>query len=87
MLRFTILKAQAFGGGLAPAVATAMVDRLGPRSPGYYIIVIAFISLLGLLFVAPRTPVPFAVVRGEDIFRSSEDEGSESSDSKDMELT
>mmetsp|Transcript_27180 Transcript_27180/g.56600 ORF Transcript_27180/g.56600 Transcript_27180/m.56600 type:complete len:557 (+) Transcript_27180:153-1823(+) len=69
--------AQACGGGMAPAIATEMVDRLGPESPGYYIMVIAGISLVGLLFVAPRKPVQFAVVDGEDS-ESIENEGSES---------
>jgi len=70
--------AQACGGGMAPAIATEMVDRLGPESPGYYITVIACISLVGLLFVAPRKPVQFAVVDGGEDSESIENEGSES---------
>jgi len=70
--------AQACGGGMAPAIATEMVDRLGPESPGYYLMVIACISLVGLLFVAPRKPVRFAVVDGGEDSESIENEGSES---------
>ena len=55
--------AQAFGGGMAPAIATEMVDRLGPQSPGYYITIVAFISLVGLCFVAPRKPVHFQILQ------------------------
>lgn len=58
--------AQALGGGMAPAIATIMVDRLGPESPGYYISIIAIIAVVGLLCVAPRSPVHFTVLQGED---------------------
>eukprot|EP00584_Thalassiosira_punctigera_P005370 CAMPEP_0172544072 /NCGR_PEP_ID=MMETSP1067-20121228/14310_1 /TAXON_ID=265564 ORGANISM="Thalassiosira punctigera, Strain Tpunct2005C2" /NCGR_SAMPLE_ID=MMETSP1067 /ASSEMBLY_ACC=CAM_ASM_000444 /LENGTH=535 /DNA_ID=CAMNT_0013330575 /DNA_START=148 /DNA_END=1755 /DNA_ORIENTATION=- len=75
--------AQACGGGMAPAIATEMVDRLGPKSPGYYMTVIACISLVGLLCVAPRKPVRFTVLHGEDDLDSIEEEGSESTKSID----
>lgn len=64
--------AQACGGGMAPAIATEMVDRLGKETPGYYITVMACISLVGLFFVAPRKPVHFTVLQGEDDSESSE---------------
>ncbi|KAL7540984.1 hypothetical protein ACHAXR_010538 [Thalassiosira sp. AJA248-18] len=64
--------AQACGGGMAPAIATEMVDRLGPESPGYYITIMACIALVGLLFIAPRKPVHFMVLQGEDDLRCSE---------------
>ena len=68
--------AQACGGGMAPAIATEMVDRLGPQSPGYYIMGVACIAMVGLLCVAPRSPVHFSVLQGEDddIMRSSDEE-------------
>ena len=58
--------AQACGGGMAPAIATEMVDRLGPESPGYYLLVIAAIAVVGLLCIAPRRPVHFTALQGED---------------------
>ena len=58
--------AQACGGGMAPAIATEMVDRLGPESPGFYLTVIACIALVGLLCVAPRKAVHFTILEGED---------------------
>mmetsp|Transcript_7782 Transcript_7782/g.17562 ORF Transcript_7782/g.17562 Transcript_7782/m.17562 type:complete len:554 (-) Transcript_7782:32-1693(-) len=63
--------AQACGGGMAPAIATEMVDRLGTETPGYYITVMAGISLVGLLCVAPRVPVHFTALQGEDDSESS----------------
>ena len=52
---------------MAPAIATELVDRLGPESPGYYITIIASIALFGLLCIAPRSPVHFSVInQGED---------------------
>ena len=62
---------------MAPAIATEMVDRLGPESPGYYIMAIAFISLVGLLFVAPRNPVQFTALQGEDDSESGSERGEE----------
>lgn len=58
--------AQALGGGLAPAVATYMFDQLGPTSPGYYISLFAFISLVGLLCVAPKKPTHFVLPCEDD---------------------
>ena len=50
---------------MAPAIATYMVDKLGPNSPGYYLSAFAFVSLVGLFCVAPRKPTHF-VLSGED---------------------
>ena len=59
--------AQACGGGLAPAIATELVDSYGSQSPGYYITTIASISLIGLLCIAPKSPVHFSVLQqGEE---------------------
>lgn len=58
--------AQALGGGMAPAIATELVDKAGPTSPGYYLTVVATIALVGLWCVAPRSPVHFSVLNGED---------------------
>lgn len=63
--------AQACGGGLAPAIATEMVDRLGPESPGFYMMGIACIALVGLFLVAPRKPVHFTILQqGDEDFDS-----------------
>lgn len=45
--------AQATVGGLTPALATFMVDSLGPSSPGIILSVVAFLALFGLWAVAP----------------------------------
>jgi len=58
--------AQACGGGLAPAIATELVDRVGVESPGYYITIIASIALIGLLCIAPRSPVHFSVLSSKE---------------------
>ena len=58
--------AQALGGGIAPAIATELVDKVGSTSPGYYLTIIATIALVGLCCVAPRAPVHFSVLNGED---------------------
>lgn len=58
--------AQALGGGMAPAIATELVDKAGPTSPGYYLTIVATIALVGLWCVAPRSPVHFSVLNGED---------------------
>ena len=80
--------AQACGGGMAPAIATEMVDRIGPESPGYYLMVIAFIALTGLLCVAPRKPVHFSVLQqGEDEMNQSMENDSETASLGDRELT
>ena len=47
--------AQATVGGLTPALATIMVDALGPSSPGILLTFLAVVGLLGL-WVAPPLP-------------------------------
>jgi MHS family proline/betaine transporter-like MFS transporter len=64
------------GGGLAPAAATELVDSFGSEVPGYYITIVAVISLTGLCIVAPRLPAHFSLV-GEDDFDYSEDDSEE----------
>ncbi|KAL7492101.1 hypothetical protein ACHAWT_002613 [Skeletonema menzelii] len=64
---------QVLGGGVAPAAATELVDKLGAQVPGYYITIVAVISLMGLCVVAPRLPVHFSVVQGQDDFEYDED--------------
>jgi len=59
--------AQFLGGGLSPAIATEMVDRLGPDSPGYYVLCVSSVAIIGLLCVAPRRPMHFSVIQGDDI--------------------
>ena len=44
---------QATVGGLTPALATFLVDSLGPASPGIILFVVSFVALLGLWVVAP----------------------------------
>lgn len=68
--------AQALGGGLAPAIATEMVDNWGPDSPGYYISIIALIALVGLYSVAPGKPSHFV---NEDDYSQTDLEGGEQS--------
>ena len=58
--------AQALGGGMAPAIATMLVDKNGATSPGYYLTIVASIALVGLYCVAPKSPVHFSVLQGED---------------------
>lgn len=48
--------AQAFAGGLSPAVATVLVDSLGPNSPGWLITFFAVVGIIGLRVVAPEKP-------------------------------
>jgi MHS family proline/betaine transporter-like MFS transporter len=45
--------AQATVGGLTPALATIMVDSVGPSSPGFLLTALASVGLVGLWFVAP----------------------------------
>ena len=73
--------AQALGGGIAPAIATVMVDTLGSDSPGYYMSVVACIALVGLCFVAPRKPVHFTILQQGD------DEGEMDAPGEDLTLT
>jgi hypothetical protein len=47
--------AQCMAGGTAPTIATAMVDSLGATSPGWYLTILAVISIVGLL-LAPNLP-------------------------------
>ena len=72
---------QVFGGGVAPAAATELVDHLGAQVPGYYISIVCVISLVGLCFVAPRLPVHFSVVQGQDqddfVYNEHEEEENE----------
>lgn len=68
---------QVLGGGLAPAAATELIDKFGHEVPGYYISIVAVLSLIGLCCVAPRRPVHFSVVQGEDNFNYDEDEADE----------
>jgi MHS family proline/betaine transporter-like MFS transporter len=65
---------QVLGGGLAPAIATELIDSFGAEVPGYYITIVAVVSLIGLCFVSPRLPAHFSLVQGEDDFDYSEDE-------------
>jgi MHS family proline/betaine transporter-like MFS transporter len=48
--------AHAIAGGSAPSIATLMVDKWGPNSPGWLLTGLALLSLLGLLVVAPPPP-------------------------------
>jgi MFS family permease len=43
-------------GGITPFLATVLVDRVGPGSPGWVVSVYAAISMAGLLCVAPPPP-------------------------------
>ena len=45
--------------------------------PGYYITVVAVISLMGLCVVAQRLPVHFSVVQGQDEFVYDEEDEDE----------
>jgi MFS transporter, MHS family, proline/betaine transporter len=47
--------AQATIGGLTPALATWMVDHVGPASPGYLLTALATVSRLGLWVVKPAS--------------------------------
>jgi hypothetical protein len=51
---------------MAPAIATVLVDKSGTTSPGYYLTIMATIALIGLCCVAPRSPVHFTVLHGDD---------------------
>ncbi len=68
---------QVLGGGVAPAAATELVDHLGADVPGYYITIVAVISLIGLCIVAPRLPVHFSVVQEQDDFVYDEEDEDE----------
>jgi MFS family permease len=68
---------QVLGGGVAPAAATELVDHFGALVPGYYITVVAVISLMGLCVVAQRLPVHFSVVQGQDEFVYDEEDEDE----------
>lgn len=47
--------AQALAGGSTPALATLLVDTLGPNSPGILLTGLAIVSLIGLRCVAPHS--------------------------------
>ena len=49
---------QAAVGGIAPALATLMVDKYGYSSPGLLLTVLAIIALFGLWVIAPSTITP-----------------------------
>lgn len=51
---------------MAPAIATLLVDKTGVTSPGYYLTIVATIAIIGLCCVAPRSPVHFTVLQGDD---------------------
>jgi MHS family proline/betaine transporter-like MFS transporter len=59
--------AQAIVGGATPALATVMVNTLGPNSPGFLLTGLAIISLIGLLCVAPREKHHDPAVGGADM--------------------
>jgi MHS family proline/betaine transporter-like MFS transporter len=46
--------AQALAGGSTPFLATLLVDKVGPNSPGWILTLLGTISLTGLLVVAPN---------------------------------
>ena len=46
--------AQALAGGLTPFLATLISNDLGQQWPGWIVTVVAIISLVGLLFIAPK---------------------------------
>jgi MFS transporter, MHS family, proline/betaine transporter len=48
--------AQALAGGITPFLATLVSNRLGQNWPGCIISVVATISLIGLLLIAPKPP-------------------------------
>lgn len=56
--------AQATIGGLTPALATYIVDAVGPSSPGLLLTALAMVSLLGLWVVKPNNPHPSSVPVG-----------------------
>lgn len=50
--------AHAVLGGFSPAIATAMVDNIGPNSPGFLYTIVAAISLSGLSIARVHDVVP-----------------------------
>ena len=68
---------QVFGGGIAPAVATWLIDKFGSEVPGYYMTIVASLSLIGLCIVAPRLSLHFSVVQGEHFDYDEYDRGEE----------
>ena len=46
--------AHAIVGGSTPAIATYLVDAVGPTSPGWIYVVVACVSMIGLWIVAPK---------------------------------
>ena len=61
--------AQAIAGGTTPALASKMVDAVGPGSPGWILTVLSVISLCGLLFVAPEVPAAGSTVGSSKNFQ------------------
>eukprot|EP00980_Cylindrotheca_fusiformis_P008802 scaffold1870_cov104-Cylindrotheca_fusiformis.AAC.3 len=58
---------QACIGGVAPALATFMVDRFGYLSPGFLVTFMASLSLFGLWVVAPPSPTTIRTQALEDL--------------------
>ena len=48
--------AHAIVGGSTPALATYLVDAVGPTSPGWIYVIVACVSMAGLWLVAPPHP-------------------------------
>ena len=48
--------AHAIVGGSTPALATYLVDAVGPTSPGWIYVIVACVSMAGLWLVAPPPP-------------------------------
>ena len=59
--------AQALAGGSAPALATLLVDRVGPNSPGWLMTFVASTSLTGLWCVAPLPKASESVEVGSSV--------------------
>jgi MFS transporter, MHS family, proline/betaine transporter len=49
--------AQAIAGGSMPFLATLVVDKMGPETPGYLLSFLAIVALMGLWIVSPSVPV------------------------------
>lgn len=62
--------AQMFAGGIAPSVATIMVDVVGPYSPGWILTVLGIVSMTGLWCVAPPPPDSASAARSKASFEA-----------------
>lgn len=58
---------QALAGGFTPAIATALVDKVGVNSPGFILTALSMISLFGLFCVAPPRPSSDPIPCSSDI--------------------